>query len=108
MVAHARRTDPDTSHEAAASITIDTMSKSQFAVLTVIRAFGPLADHELDATYEKLRARGDEGLPMQSPSGIRTRRRELYDAGLIEPAGETTTPTGRRALTWRAAEPTLF
>lgn len=108
MPARARTGDPDTSHEAAASITEAHLSAAQTLILSLIRAHGPLADHELDAAYERQRGLG---LDIQiSPSGVRTRRRELVDAGLVEQHGDTLSPTGRRAFTWRAADyqPAIF
>ena len=51
--AHARATDPRTSHEAAASITSDKIRASQDAVLRVLRRTGPICDAELVRVYQQ-------------------------------------------------------
>jgi hypothetical protein len=117
MPAYARRTDPETSHAAAVMLSEESLSKAQAAVLSVLRTHGPLADFELDATYERLRLGPNGWFPMISPSGLRTRRKELVHYTFVVAAGETKTPGGRRALMWRALsgeerslaiDPTLF
>ena len=96
--ARARRTDPETSHEAAASI--EGLTARRQAVLEVLRRYGPLTDEELVGIYEEKRV-----LPPQSPSGIRTRRNELVRAGLVEATDILrTTVSGRRAKTWSPTE----
>lgn len=75
-----------------------TVTKAQGDVYHVLNAFGksrgipdhalvPLAQHALDVH--------------QSSSGIRTRRKELFDLGLVEFNGFTTTGAGRRAAVYR-------
>ena len=77
--ANARRSDPDTSHAAARSLSSDKLRESQEAVLSNV--------------YKG---------PPQSPSGLRTRRRELVDRGLMEDTGiRKKLPTGRRGIVWR-------
>jgi len=93
----ARRTDPETSHDAAASVA-PTQRPSQAAVLYVLRTNGPITDTGLIGVYQ-LYARADV-LPQQSESGIRTRRKELVTAGLVRAAGRVTLPSGRAAITW--------
>lgn len=89
--AYARRTDPETSHAAAASVKVRA---SQLAVLRFIEREGPMTDEHLVQTYD--------GEPAQSPSGLRTRRKELVDQGLIEWTGELARmSTGRQARVWR-------
>jgi hypothetical protein len=117
MPAYARRTDPETSHAAAASIGEDSLRASQAAVLAVLRTHGPLVDVELDEMYDQMRIDGWP-IPEQSPSGLRTRRRELVDLGFVIDTGERgMLESGRRAILWRAAtdaereaatDPTLF
>jgi len=92
-VAHARRTDPETSHEAAASVT--NLTSKQAAVLEILRNGGPMCDEQIfDALW-------DSGFKM-SPSGARTRRSELVDRGLVEFSGDyLTLKTGRRSRVWQ-------
>jgi hypothetical protein len=106
----ARRTDPATSHEAAASI--KGLTEKQRAVYTVLSDYGPMTDEQLAEQYEKLR--WPAAFPLQSPSGLRTRRRELADRNLVreqrypdndlqEHAGELVRvkmSTGRLAQVW--------
>ena len=92
--ARARRSDPQTSHEAARSLSASKLRDSQKAVLSHFRKFGPMTDTDLINVYV--------GAP-QSRSGLRTRRKELADHGLIEDTGVLKKlPTGRRAIVWRA------
>lgn len=84
--AHARRTDPDTSHEAARSVEPD-LTVRQEAVLLLFQRYGSMTDRELVDRYEAttfLPLNGDPDLPVQGPSGIRTRRHELVVAGRLE------------------------
>mgnify|MGYP001602556691 CR=1 FL=1 len=91
--AYARRIDPETSHEAAASVT--GLISKQAAVLEVLRKYGPMCDEAIfDALWR-------ENYKM-SPSGARTRRSELVDAGKVEwVGGQVTMRSGRRARVWR-------
>lgn len=92
--AHARRSDPHTSHDAAKSLARGTLRASQAAVLSHFHRFGLMTDTDLVNVYV--------GVP-QSRSGLRTRRCELVDRGLIEDTGvRKRLPTGRRAIVWRA------
>lgn len=94
----ARATDPETSHEAAASV-VDKLRESQRDVLRVFSQFHALTDEELIGQFGWLVAFG--GKP-QSPSGIRTRRKELVVAGKIALFDYTTNANGRRVQRWRA------
>lgn len=101
MIAHARRTDPDTSHAAAASVS--DIRQSQYAVLKVLRKRSAqgFTDEELVAAYEVF-AGGNRAYPYQSTSGIRTRRSELVRLGLVEDSGvKRVMTTGRMARVWR-------
>lgn len=92
--AHARRGDPITSHEAADSLDPDTIRESQQEVLRLFRKYKALTDHQLLFVAEEARI-------AQSPSGLRTRRRELCDLGLLRDTGDKTLlPSGRRAIIW--------
>jgi hypothetical protein len=98
----ARSTDPETSHDAAASI--DHLRDRQMSVLTVLWDWGPMTDTDLVERYEGL-AR-EELIPRQAPSGIRTRRKELVDLGLVSNSGaRQKLASGRWAIVWRAVAP---
>jgi hypothetical protein len=92
-VPRARTTDPGTSHAAAKSVVLIT--EKQQAVLRVFDVYGSMTDTELLERY-----RDQVGLPQQSDSGIRTRRHELTERGHLAAVGETTLPSGRRAIIW--------
>lgn len=96
----ARHSDPPTSHAAAASVR--NLTAKQAAVLEVIRgSFLPISDEKLIELYDRearfMRA------PPQSDSGIRTRRAELVDAGLVVNDGAGKTVSGRACALWRTA-----
>lgn len=93
-MANARISDPATSHEAAESV--QNITATQSAILQIL--FRPITDEVLIGVYE-IRAR--EGLaPMASQSGIRSRRAELVEMGLVESKGYDSTLFGRRAIVW--------
>lgn len=91
--AHARRTDPDTSHAAARSVV--ELRPRQQAVLDVLRSYGrALTDEEIAERYDG---------PQQSPSGLRTRRSELVSKGFARDSGERRPlASGRLAIAWEA------
>lgn len=92
----ARSSDPDTSHEAAASLDDQRLSECRRKILELLRS-GPATDEEI------ARAECWEEFP-QSPSSLRTRRAELVDVGLVLDSGATRpTLSGRKATVWRAA-----
>jgi len=93
QTAFARFSDPDTSHEAAASV---KLRQSQEKVLALLKQ-GPATDEQL-GNRALLRA------VKISPSGLRTRRCELVDLGLVVDSGvRITTDNGRKAIVWAVA-----
>jgi hypothetical protein len=93
--ARARRTDPVTSHQAAASV--GDLTVAQQAILDVLKT-GPRTDEEI---YKEIPRRGAR--PIMSVSGARTRRSELVDMGLVEDSGAVgQTQHGRDTIIWRA------
>lgn len=98
----ARRTDPPTSHTAATSARAGA-GAIRANVLNTLRAAakgrpGGMTDEELVAYFEQQGMAG-------TPSGIRTRRRELVDADppLVIDSGLTRkTAAGRAARVWIA------
>lgn len=93
--AFARRSDPETSHEAAASLDPDTMRRSQKEVYQVFHQWHPAGITDL----ELVEWAGRWGVK-QSPSGLRTRRRELVDGGLLRFSGEYKKIGTRRHRIW--------
>lgn len=101
--ARARRSDPRTSHEAAASVRGITAAHRR--VLTLLEMFGPLTDEEIAFRYEA-EAKA-QGWPPISPSGLRTRRAELVDLGKVLDTRRTkATVSGRRTTIWSRFTPT--
>ena len=88
-----RKTDPETSVEAARSV---AMRESQQEVLKVLsRSQQPLTDQEIyNAVIDRYGV-------VTSPSGCRTRRSELVDMGFVKASGTFgTTVSGRRSIKW--------
>ena len=99
----ARLGDPETSHAAGNSIDADTLRTSQAAVLLVLALDGPTTDVGLIDAYLALVESG--ALPQQSPSGIRTRRKELVRAGYVIDTGlRHQLISGRHAIVWAVAQ----
>ncbi len=91
LEAHARRTDPQTSHEAAKAVT-PKLTHCELRVLDFARKRGRngFTDIELED------AMGDHG------ATFRTRRQELTTRGLIRDTGRTSRDAGdpRRRIVW--------
>lgn len=99
----ARPTDPATSHAAAKSLRAQELRRNLEAVLSLIEKHGPMDDVELVDRY--VEAVAAETLHVQSPSGIRTRRHELVEAGRLRDSGrKTRLETGRYAIVWELPE----
>ena len=91
----ARNTDPETSHAAAASVTLETLTQTQALVLQMLQTHGAMTDEQLC-----MRIADDQRSPV-SVSGVRTRRSELVAAGKIVDTGQRVpTRTGRQAIVW--------
>lgn len=101
--AHARSEDPVTSHAAAA--TAGPLRPAQRAVLRLLEAFpAGLSDEELVEEYQASR-RGRPDVMAQTASGLRSRRKELADAGLVVLTDEVRrTAANRPTRVWRAAQ----
>ena len=90
--AHARRTDPETSREAADSITGHRISRLHGDILNTLLVYGPMTDERLCSLY------GD------SPSSVRSRRAELVAMGYVrQHKNFGQTKRGRRAILWEVA-----
>ena len=100
-VAKARATDPETSHEAAASVA--RISDAQGFILKMLNTHGPLTDEKLWDLYHPADIQIYHFIHM-SISGARSRRAELVKAGLVRDSGERReTRSGRKAIVWEAA-----
>lgn len=97
----ARRRDPETSHAAARSVT--GLNEKRQAVLDLLTVHGPMTDERLAFEYRTRTTECGGMLPVQSSSGLRTRRAELVDLGLVKMVGESHLATGRRARVWGVA-----
>ena len=85
--AKARQTDPETSHEAAASIKPASITEMKERILEALRE--PRTDQELIAYFSEWEYPG-------TPSGIRSRRSELEKVGLVKVVGYGHTDSGKR------------
>lgn len=95
MSRHTRNTDPYTSW-AAGFEAQDRARQIRVVVLSALRNFGPMTHDDLIEAVNRVR-------PV-SPSGVRTRTRELVDEGLVEPVPNMVSKSrmGRTSLLWRA------
>jgi hypothetical protein len=101
LVPGARHTDPDSSHEAAASV--QGVSATQARIMDVLERYGDGTDEDIAAWYGNLAQLLD--WPPVSPSGLRSRRRELVFAGLVIDTGRRgTTASGRASIIWERAD----
>lgn len=93
----ARTTDPESSHKAAR--TVSKLAEKRAAVLAILR------DHPVGLTDTGIASiHHTRQLPWQSPSGLRTRRNELVELGLVQDSGRVeTTASGRQAIVWQSA-----
>ena len=92
---NARVTDPLTSHLAAASV--KNLTRTKAGVLEVLQR--SMIDEDMIDRYFDLVHRGLA--PLASPSGIRSRRSELVEAGLVEATGFQYTASRRTTTVWR-------
>jgi hypothetical protein len=91
-MALARNTDPETSHQAAASVT--NITETQQWILKALNR--PRTDVELIEAYRNMAT-----APKASESGLRSRRAELVAQGLVKDTGERVKlPSGRSAIVW--------
>ena len=96
-MALARTLDPATSHQAAASI-IDARPTMK-TIMDILR-HGAASDEVIAYVYNGLVEAGRA--PLASPSGLRSRRAELVDLGMVEDSGiRTTLVTNRKAIVWQ-------
>lgn len=93
----ARSTDPGTSWAAADSVTSETITRTKKAILRLL-AITPMTDEEI---AERINPQD-----FTTPSGLRTRRRELVDEGFVSDTGKKVRlESGRFAIVWGIAGP---
>ena len=93
--AHARKSDPETSHEAAAKQTPRKLRRSQAAVLRALRALTEATDPEIEHYIRESLGETDH-----ASSRLRTARKEL-EGTMVEWTGERVERRGSRFRTWR-------
>lgn len=107
-VAHARRTDRATSHEAALSVTPQLTEYQKMVLRVIDHYYGlgqPFTDKVLVADYHRAwENRIGLDLMLQSESGIRTRRNELVAQGYVEDTGRTIRMGKRNHTLWRLVQ----
>jgi hypothetical protein len=94
---NARKSDPTTSFEAAASVT--NLNATKQAIIDELAELGPQIDEDLvdGILFER-------GESFASESGIRSRRAELVRAGLVVDSGERRKmASGRSSIVWKLA-----
>lgn len=94
--AHARRSDPSTSHEAAAKHTAASLTEKQQIVLAAFRERRQMTDADLQ---DHLRSIGiiKDG---KNGSTYRTRRGELVDLGRVRNSGRRKHQEGSNRIIW--------
>jgi len=100
-IAHARLTDPVTSHEAAARVHPDKLTQTQEIIYKLLD--DGMTDEELvNAYHAYCRMAGISNI--SSPSGIRSRRNELYRARRVEAIAYGKSTSGRRSIVWQSVK----
>ncbi len=91
-----RHGDPETSFEAAATISGEKMTQAMLHVLYVLEAYSPfpLIDEELCVHYDAL------GKMRQTHQSIRSRRAQLVRLGYVEQTGHALNNHGNRCRCW--------
>jgi hypothetical protein len=91
-----RITDPETSHEAAKSVS--RLADSYRIILDLLASFGPMNDEELIRLWKS------HSNKPASDSGIRSRRSELAAQGRVIDTGERVKmSSGRASIVWGIA-----
>jgi hypothetical protein len=95
-MANTRMADPETSHEAAESVTNITPTRQH-----ILKALSkPRTDSEMIQVYRTL-----ETSPRASDSGLRSRRSELVEMGLVRDSGKRVRlDSGRYSVVWEVVK----
>lgn len=92
-----RTTDPDTSREAAASQRELNIRAVHHELIAVMSELGDATDEQIADAYERRPA-----APLHTAAGLRHRRLELVDKGMVVETGERRAQrSGRRGRVWR-------
>lgn len=98
--AHARSTDPQTSHEAAKSVV--NLGEVRDKILHMLTNW-PRTDEQLWERYSFC-IKAFNWKPV-SPSGLRSRRSELVSMGYVVDSGQRAkTHSGRQSIVWQVAK----
>ena len=100
MTAHARSTDPQTSHEAAKSVTDAAMTETHRAIMRLLES-RPMNDEQLYQMF--VQGAEHDYWNHASMSGVRSRRSELVKRGLVKDCGRSKTKFGRASIIWGRA-----
>jgi hypothetical protein len=101
--ARARKTDPETSHAAADSITPEGREASELEVLAILQAAEkPITSEQIESRH-LTRSWQVAGIHAYTGARLRTALKQLADDGHVVKDGEGRTKSGRRAATWRMA-----
>ena len=95
---HARLTDPETSHQAAGSLTAERLTETQRNILELLADY-EMSDEEIGFRHYAIAETGR--WHHASSSGLRSRRAELVQMGLVARHATTTTKFGRRTIVWK-------
>lgn len=98
--AHSRRSDPDTSRQAARTVKVDGTRKRVWDILKEFSRFRLRDDVPFGVTDEQLIRACDHRNVGISPSGARSRRSELVKLGMVQSNGKTKGSTGRLVTVW--------
>ncbi len=95
IVPAARATDPATSHEAAATITVQRMRADHQLVLAALHDHGPMTDFGIAAKVSVALGR------MVKATSLGVRRKELVTLGLVRNSGRRApSDTGTSSIVW--------
>ena len=95
IVPAARATDPATSHEAAATITVQRMRADHQLVLAALHDHGPMTDFGIAAKVSAALGR------MVKATSLGVRRKELVTLGLVRNSGRRApSDTGTSSIVW--------
>ena len=99
---NARLTDPITSHEAAERVNPDNLTQTQSIIVKLLEE--GMTDEELVHAFTAYcHLKGYTNI--SSPSGIRSRRNELYRARRVEAIAYGKSTSGRRSIVWQSVKP---
>ena len=90
-----RTNDPETSHEAAETVT--NVTETHAAIMTILGRL-QVTDDELFRLHFAGAAKGQ--WPYASESGVRSRRAELVRMGKVQEVSRAKTRFGRNAIVW--------